>query len=68
MVIKLVVVVVVVVYAGLESRRFPCNGAQEMRAGHQGKLFILFVLLFTYSLLSKIVRSLWPHEAYFADP
>ena len=31
-----------------------------MTTGDKGKLFILFVPLFTLSLLSKIACSLWP--------
>ena len=46
------------VYAGLVSIGFLCKVAQEMTTGDKGKLFVLFVPLFTLSLLSKIVCSL----------
>ena len=36
-----------------------CMVTQEMTKEDKGKLFILFVVLFTLSLLSKIVCSLW---------
>ena len=38
-----------------------------MTTGDKGKLFILFVPLFTLSLLSKIVCSLWPSEEFFFE-
>ena len=40
---------------------FPCKVAWEMITGDNGKLFILFIPLFTLFLGNKIVCSLWFH-------
>ena len=48
-------------YAGFVSSGFPVKSRKikDMTTGDKGKLFILFVPLFTLSLLSKTVCSLW---------
>ena len=44
-------------YVGLVSSGFLCKVTQDTTTGDKVKLFILFVPLFTLSLLSKIVCS-----------
>ena len=49
-------------YAWFRGSGFPSKIAY-VKTGDKGKLFILFLPLFTLSLLSKIVCSLWIHHS-----
>ena len=49
-------------YAGLVSSGFLCKVAKDMTTVDKGKLLIIFVFLFTLSLLRNFVCSLWLYK------